>query len=132
MVKQLEAVANYEYSGFCVSTWKSQELKLRKALLWLHLMDSEVQNITEAGRDLGDHLVQHTPLKAASATSAQGCVQFGFEYFSRMEAFLDKLFQCSTMLPQSRSFTALMCFRFSVVDSLIEKTCMCRIIMFSQ
>lgn len=80
MVKQLEAVANYENFGFCVSTWKSQEQKPGNPLLLLHVMVSELWNVTEAGRDLGDHLVQHTPLKAVSATRAQGCVQSGFEY----------------------------------------------------
>lgn len=76
----MEAVANYENFGFCVSTWKSQERKPGNPLLWLHLTDSELQNVTEAGRDLGDHLVQHTPLKAMSAARAQGCVRSGFEY----------------------------------------------------
>ena len=80
MVRQLATVANYEYFGFCVSTWKSQGQKPGNPLVWLRLMDSEPQNITEAGRDLGDHLVQPTLLKAGSATTAQGCVRSGFEY----------------------------------------------------
>lgn len=37
-----------------------------------------------------------------------------------------------SLCPQSSSFTGLVCFRFSVVDSLIQKTHLCRIIIFSQ
>lgn len=73
----MSTVANYEYSGFCA--WKNSA----GTEIWEYgCVASSSGFITiEAGRHLQDHLVKPTLLKAGSATTLQGCLQLGFEYW---------------------------------------------------
>lgn len=63
-------------------------------------MTSELENFTEAGRDLGNHLVQHTPKQCQPPLSRHVSSQvLDIAQGEVSAAFLDKLFQCSSTLP---------------------------------